>query len=54
MEKVYPDSYLDKLLPMKTFYEKRGISARDTRASLNAVMLAVAKCIVGLFSLFII
>ena len=27
MEKVYPDSYLDKLLPMKTFYEKRGISA---------------------------
>lgn len=26
MEKIYPESYLDKLLPMKTFYEKRGIS----------------------------
>lgn len=28
MEKIYPTSYLDKLLPMKTFYEKRGISAK--------------------------
>lgn len=28
MEKIYPESYLDKLLPMKTFYEKRGISAK--------------------------
>lgn len=28
MEKVYPESYLQKLLPMKTFYEKRGISAK--------------------------
>ena len=27
MEKIYPASYLDKLLPMKTFYEKRGISS---------------------------
>jgi hypothetical protein len=27
MEKIYPESYLEKLLPMKTFYEKRGISA---------------------------
>jgi DNA primase len=27
MEKIYPESYLDKLLPMKTFYEKRGISS---------------------------
>lgn len=27
MEKIYPDSYLEKLLPIKTFYEKRGISA---------------------------
>ena len=27
MEKIYPESHLDKLLPMKTFYEKRGISA---------------------------
>jgi hypothetical protein len=26
MEKIYPESYLDKLLPIKTFYEKRGIS----------------------------
>ena len=26
MEKIYPESYLDKLLPMKTFYEKRGVS----------------------------
>ena len=26
MEKIYPESYLEKLLPMKTFYEKRGIS----------------------------
>jgi hypothetical protein len=26
MEKIYPISYLDKLLPMRTFYEKRGIS----------------------------
>ena len=26
MEKIYPESYLDKLLPMKTFYEKKGIS----------------------------
>jgi len=28
MEKIYPESYLDKLLPMKTFYEKRGISSK--------------------------
>lgn len=28
MEKIYPESYLDKLLPMKTFYEKRGISEK--------------------------
>lgn len=28
MEKIYPESYLEKLLPMKTFYEKRGISAK--------------------------
>jgi hypothetical protein len=28
MEKIYPASYLDKLLPMKTFYEKRGISSK--------------------------
>lgn len=27
MEKIYPESHLEKLLPMKTFYEKRGISA---------------------------
>jgi len=27
MEKIYPASYLDKLLPMKTFYEKRSISS---------------------------
>lgn len=27
MEKIYPESYLEKLLPMKTFYEKRGISS---------------------------
>jgi hypothetical protein len=27
MEKIYPASYLDKLLPMKTFYEKKGISS---------------------------
>ena len=27
MEKIYPQSHLDKLLPMKTFYEKRGISS---------------------------
>ena len=27
MEKIYPTSYLDKLLPMRTFYEKKGISA---------------------------
>ena len=26
MEKIYPESHLDKLLPMTTFYEKRGIS----------------------------
>ena len=26
MEKIYPESYLDKLLPMKTFYQKKGIS----------------------------
>jgi hypothetical protein len=26
MEKIYPESYLEKLLPMKTFYEKKGIS----------------------------
>ena len=25
MEKIYPESYLDKLLPMKTFYEKKQI-----------------------------
>jgi hypothetical protein len=28
MEKIYPPSYLDKLLPMRTFYEKRGISQK--------------------------
>ena len=28
MEKIYPESHLDKLLPMKTFYEKRGISSK--------------------------
>ncbi len=28
MEKIYPESYLEKLLPMKTFYEKRGISSK--------------------------
>ena len=28
MEKIYPESYLNKLLPMKTFYEKRGISSK--------------------------
>lgn len=28
MEKIYPESYLEKLLPMKTFYEKRGISTK--------------------------
>ena len=27
MEKIYPESYLEKLLPMKTFYEKRGVSS---------------------------
>ena len=27
MEKIYPESHLEKLLPMKTFYEKRGISS---------------------------
>ena len=27
MEKIYPESYLNKLLPMKTFYEKKGISS---------------------------
>lgn len=26
MEKIYPHSYLEKLLPMKKFYEKKGIS----------------------------
>ena len=31
MEKIYPDSYLEKLLPMKTFYEKKGISS-ETQA----------------------
>lgn len=28
MEKIYPESDLEKLLPMTTFYEKRGISAK--------------------------
>lgn len=28
MEKIYPDSDLEKLLPMKTFYEKRGVSSK--------------------------
>ncbi len=28
MEKIYPESHLSKLLPMKTFYEKRGISSK--------------------------
>jgi len=28
MEKIYPESHLDELLPMKTFYEKRGISSK--------------------------
>jgi len=28
MEKIYPESYLEKLLPMKTFYEKKNISAK--------------------------
>ena len=27
MEKIYPESYLEKLLPMKNFYEKRGVSS---------------------------
>ena len=27
MEKIYPESYLSKLLPIRTFYEKKGISA---------------------------
>jgi len=26
MEKIYPESHLSKLLPMRTFYEKKGIS----------------------------
>jgi hypothetical protein len=28
MEKIYPASHLEKLLPMKNFYEKRGVSAK--------------------------
>jgi hypothetical protein len=31
MEKIYPESHLDKLLPMTTFYEKRGISAETQK-----------------------
>jgi DNA primase len=34
MEKIYPESDLEKLLPMTTFYEKRGISAK-TQAMFN-------------------
>lgn len=28
MEKIYPESHLQKLLPMKTFYEKKGVSSK--------------------------
>lgn len=31
MEKIYPNSHLEKLLPMTTFYEKRGVSAETQK-----------------------
>jgi hypothetical protein len=31
MEKIYPKSFLQKLLPMRTFYEKRGISEKTQK-----------------------